>query len=206
MIMVAIITGDVVHSRAVPAAQWMEQLKLALQRMGKTPKDWEVFRGDSFQVKIANPLDAFQQAVYIKSCLKMLKKLDVRMAIGIGEIDYTAERISESNGTAFTYSGTRFDLLQKEKQLLAIQTPWPELDTEINLYIKLSLIAMNQWTTKSAEAVKLMLEHPTASQRELGQMLHIRQHAVSKRLKTAYFQEIKEVDQRFRERLIQYLS
>lgn len=202
--MIAVITGDIVHSRALPADRWMNPLKTALQRMGRTPGDWEIFRGDSFQVKIAEAAKAFEQAVYIKACLKTLKKIDVRMAIGIGDIDYAAERISESNGSAFSFSGSRYERLKKDKQLLAIQSAWPEFDEEMNLYFKLGLIAMNAWTPKSAEVVKLVLEHPDASQQALGEKLHIRQHAVSKRLKTAYFHEIRELDRWFRKRLKQF--
>ncbi|MBX5438177.1 MAG: transcriptional regulator [Thermoflavifilum sp.] len=204
--MVAVITGDIVHSRKLSPASWMKALKEALSRAGSSPKDWEIFRGDSFQLMLNQPERAFWMATYIKASVKMCKHIDVRMAIGLGEAAYLGERITESNGTAFSFSGSRFERLQKEKLLLAIQTANPEFDAEMNLYFRLCLIAMNHWTNKAAEVVKLSLEHPDASQQQLGKKLHIQQHAVSKRLKTAYFQEVMEVEKRFRVNLSKYFS
>ncbi|PJJ75908.1 SatD family protein [Thermoflavifilum aggregans] len=205
-LMVAVITGDVVHSRKLSPALWMQQLKDALSTAGHSPGDWEIFRGDSFQLMLQEPARAFRMAIYLKACIKMLKHVDVRMAIGLGEVEYSGERITESNGTAFVHSGLRFENLKKDKQLLGVQSPDPEFDAEMNLYFRLCGIAMDHWTSKAAEVVKLSLEFPQASQEELGKKLHIQQHAVSKRLKTAYFQEVMEVERRFRERIEKYFG
>jgi hypothetical protein len=37
----------------------------------------------------------------LKATIKQHKALDVRMAIGIGTIDYTSNKVTESNGSAF---------------------------------------------------------------------------------------------------------
>jgi hypothetical protein len=41
----------------------------------------------------------------LKATIKQHKALDVRMAIGIGTIDYTSNKVTESNGSAFINSG-----------------------------------------------------------------------------------------------------
>jgi transcriptional regulator with XRE-family HTH domain len=60
---------------------------------------------------------------------------------------------------------------------------------------------MDNWTTNSAEAVKLYLENQNKTQKELAAMIGINQDAVSKRLKRAYFEEIKELDLLYRDKI-----
>ena len=192
--MIGVITGDVISSQKTNPKLWLKPLKKELGKTGESPKFWEVYRGDSFQVVIAKPADALKTAMSIKASLKSIPEVDVRMAIGIGSRTYNAAKVTESNGTAFVYSGEKFELLKIEKQNLAIKSNWPEFDKEMNLLLKLSLIIMDNWTVNAAEAVKTTMENPGKVQEELGQMVGIKQNAISNRLKRAYFDEIMEVN------------
>lgn len=203
--MVSIITGDIIQSRRSKPSVWLKALKKELDKVGPTPKKWEIYRGDSFQVEVTQPEDAFITAMKIKALLKS-KSVDVRMAIGVGEKEHTAANITESNGQAFVLSGEKFELLKKEKQTLAIKTPWPEFDMDMNLCLKLASIAMSKWTANSAEAVKIAMEKPDLVQEDLGKKLGIKQNAVSGRLKRAYFNELTEVDALFRRKIMTLLS
>src|SRR5690606_486544 len=103
--MISIITGDIINSKKVSPNKWMDPLKAALSKFGNSPKNWDIFRGDSFQVEISNISEAFWVTVYLKACIKTIKGLDVRMSIGIGHKTTDAGKISEANGTAFQFSG-----------------------------------------------------------------------------------------------------
>jgi hypothetical protein len=199
--MVCVITGDIINSKKVNPKNWLTQLKTELNTLGKSPKYWEIYRGDSFQVIINNPLDGLKTAIKIKARLKSIKHINVRMAIGIGNQTYNAPNITQSNGTAFVHSGEKFELLKKEKQNLAVKSEWIEFDKEINLYLKLSLIAMDSWTVNAAEMVKTALENPNKSQEELGQIVKIKQNAISTRLKRAFYDEIMEVNEMYATKL-----
>lgn len=191
--MVSVITGDIVNSQKVVPNVWLDVLKAQLNLIGNTPEKWEIFRGDSFQVEIDNPLDALKVAIKIKASIKCIKNINVRMAIGIGDKTYSSTKITESNGSAFVYSGEQFEVLKKEKLMLAVRGPSKNFNRDMNLYIKLASIAMENWTVNSAQTVKVALEHPEKSQNELGQLLGIKQNAVSGRLKRAYFEEIRDL-------------
>lgn len=203
--MVSIITGDIVQSRRSKPSVWMKALKKELDKIGPSPKKWEIFRGDSFQLELTQPEDSFMIAMKIR-CLLKVKAIDVRMAIGVGDKEHSAASITESNGQAFILSGEKFELLKKEKQTLAIKTPWPEFDGDMNLILKLASIAMSKWTPNSAEAIKIALEKPDLIQEDLGKKLGIKQNAVSGRLKRAYFDELTEVDTLFRKKIRTLLS
>ncbi|MDT0557671.1 transcriptional regulator [Ichthyenterobacterium sp. W332] len=201
--MTSIITGDIINSRSLnDQGLWLSQLKQCLEYLSKGDnRTYEIFRGDSFQIEVKDFLDSFEHAVYIKSCLKCIKGIDIRLAIGIGDKTFQGDKVSESNGEVFQYSGGTLELLKQEKTNLKIKTSHNNLNKELNLYFKLALIAMDNWTVNSAETVKLSLEHKNKLQKDLAQLLGINQEAVSKRLKRAYFEEIQELNRLFREKI-----
>ena len=199
--MIAVITGDIIGSQKMNPKVWLNILKRELNEIGETPKIWEVYRGDSFQAIIANPADALKIAIKIKATMKTIPDIDVRMVIGIGSKTYTAAKVTESNGTAFVHSGETIERLKSEKQTLAIKSDWPEFDKEMNLFLKLSLIVMDNWTVNAAEVVKATMENPETVQDKLGQMVGIKQSAVSNRLKRAYFDEVMEVNEMYKSKL-----
>lgn len=185
--MIAIITGDIVNSRKEKASLWLPQLKKVLQQYGKSPAQWEIFRGDSFQLSTA-PEEALKAAIHIKAAIKEIKDLDVRIGLGIGEQDHRAEKISESNGTAFVRSGESFESLKKQN--LGIITGDSELDEVFNLLLSLSLLNMNTWSPTVAEAVKVSLENPEKSQTEIAGMLEKSQSSLSEALKRGGYDEM----------------
>ncbi|MBF6598039.1 MAG: hypothetical protein ITF98_07405 [Fermentimonas sp.] len=200
--MVAVITGDIIDSRkVVNQDKWLVPLKSLFSTWGKRSKDWELERGDFFQVEVKNPIDGLEKALQIKALIKKVEPLDVRMAIGIGEKTYSGESISESNGQAFIYSGEKFDLLDKENITLGIKTQWRDFDEEMNLYLKLAGTFMNKWTVSSAELMEIILKNPNITQEEIGKCLGIKQNSVSGRWNRAYANEILEVDDMFRKKI-----
>ena len=198
--MTSIITGDIINSRKKSSNIWIDEFKKLLATFGKTPIEWEIYRGDEFQLEIRNPEDALIIALQIKSYFKSIK-LDVRMSIGFGEVTYNAKKISESNGSAFSRSGEVFETLKKQKINLAVNSGNKAFDTEINLMLRLSLIFMNNWLAQSAEFVLTTIENPSLSQEEIGLKLGINQAAVSRRRKRAQFDLMMEMENYFRNKI-----
>ncbi len=190
--MVSIMTGDIVNSRALPARQWLPRLKAVLKQYGKTPRQWEIYRGDSFQLE-TRPEQALVAALHLKATVMQYKSLGMRIAIGIGKKDYTAPRLTESNGSAFIYSGECFE--QLGKQTLAIRTADKEWDEQVNIILQLASLAIENWTPKSATIVKAAIENPDANQKMLAAILGIRQGNISRGLKRAGYDEIKKMNE-----------
>jgi hypothetical protein len=200
--MTSVITGDIIGSRQQTSKHWVEDLKKILSAFGEMPGQWEVYRGDEFQIEIKNPEDALWSAILIKAHLKAIK-LDARMSIGFGNKTHTAEKISESNGVAFINSGELFETLKKQKVTLAMRTGDVAIDEKMNLMIQLALTFMDNWLAQPAEFVMAALENPTLSQEELGQKLGINQAAVSRRQKRAQFDLVLQLDRYFRKQIKQ---
>ena len=75
--MVAILTGDIINSRKSSVETWLPVLKSALANIA-AEKYWEIFRGDSFQIQVV-PEEALLKAIYLKSVIRTIKDLDVRI-------------------------------------------------------------------------------------------------------------------------------
>ena len=188
--MIAVLTGDIINSKDHKANKWLPVLKQALARYGEAPSDWEVYRGDSFQLK-TSPETALEAAIYIKASLKQIRHMDVRIAIGLGEQDYHADKITESNGTAFVRSGECFENLKK--QTLALQSGNNLFDTTLNLMLQLATLTLDNWLPAAAKIVKASLEHPEANQKEIASLLDKSQSTISEALLRAGFDEVQKM-------------
>jgi len=146
-------------------------------------------------------------AISIKAIIKSLKTghndqrnpmLDVRLSIGLGNENFSANKITESNGSAYIYSGEQLELLKKTKTNLAVKSDNEAKDSTLNLMLKLGLVVMDNWSLNSAELMKLILEQPQMTQQQLGEKLGIEQNSVSGRFRRAYVSEILELEKHFR--------
>lgn len=201
--MICIITGDIIGSRKIKDS-WLLNLKTALKVISGRSNKWEIYRGDSFQLEV-EPENAIKTAAYLKACIKVNKPADVRMGIGIGDLKNKRKKLSESSGDAFVYSGAAFDSLKQARVNLAVKTDSADFDEEINVLIKLSLIAMDSWGVVAAEMVKLALENNDLLQSELAAISGRTQSSVSEALKRAHYTEIMEMDRIYRKKLNQMI-
>lgn len=198
--MIVILTGDIINSRKATSKKWMEDLKSIFQTIGKSPNDWEIYRGDEFQLEIKKIEDALLIAFQIKAFFKSIN-LDVRMSLGFGDKTHKTRKITESNGSAFIRSGETFETLKKQKLNLAVNSGNATFDEDLNLMLKLSLSFMDNWLQQSAEFVLVAIQNPTLSQEEIGVKLGINQAAVSRRQKRANYELVKELDLYFRQKI-----
>jgi hypothetical protein len=182
--MIAIITGDIINSENHPSSQWIDLLKNYFNQFGASPMNWEIYRGDEFQLKVTEK-NALFTAIRIKAMLKTIKGLDVRMGIGVGLETYVGTGVTESNGPAYQRSGRNFETLKESKINLSIATGDTKNDRTLNLMLRLALDFMDDWSVVSAEIVTMSLDYPHYSQKEIAQQLGIKQSAVSQRLKRA---------------------
>ena len=190
--MIAVLTGDIINSRKGETSDWLEKLKIVLNKYGKNPGNWEIYRGDSFQISLP-PKEALFVAFHIKSELKQSNSQDVRIAIGIGEESHKAKKISESNGQAFIRSGESFEKLKK--QSLILNTGNQEIDISLNLMLRIILLTANNWSQLVAKVISFVIENPNKQQKEIAQLLNKSQSSISEALKRGGFEEMKNLNE-----------
>ncbi len=190
--MIGIITGDIINSADHKTAVWMAVLRNYFSGLGDAPTDWEIYRGDEFQIR-THPEAALGIAIHVKALVRSLKNLDVRIGIGLGEETFVGSGVSDSNGPAYQRSGHVFETLKERKLTMAIATGNPDFDTTLNLMLKLALHIMDDWSQVSAEVVALALQFPDSPQSEIARQLNIQQSAVSQRQKRARLDLVQEL-------------
>lgn len=188
--MIAIITGDLKGSKEVDAEQWVPNLQKAIEMVCPQPENREIYRGDSFQIKL-QPAESLKAAFMIKAFMLKQNNLEVRMAIGIGEEDYAGSTIKTSNGSAYIRSGEAFDNLKKK--LLAIRSHQPELDEAINIMLDLSGLTISRWSVTTAETMLEKWLNDDKNQLFLAERLNKTQASISEALKRGGYDELREV-------------
>jgi len=186
--LIGVITGDLINSRKTDARVWLPVLEDALS--WKIHK-FDIYRGDGFQAEVS--LDQlFQVLFYLKARLRSVKNIDVRMAVGIGQVTFNDRHVKTSSGQAYIYAGESFDQLKKET--LGIKTPWEELNSTLELLLQLSTEIADRWTENMAESVAMAIRHPEKNQVELAQLLNRKyQSQVSTELNKAGYFKIQRV-------------
>ncbi len=198
--MIAIITGDIIESEENPPKDWLDALKQCLKLYGKTPNDWEMYRGDEFQLKVKKPKNAMRTALSIKAKMKSETVIDLRMAIGIGKEEYKSEKLSESNGEVYVFSGRKLDELKKEKNSMQLKSNF-SWEKEMNLLLKFAMTIADKWTQASAEVMFECLKYPEKTQTELAEKLGIQQNTFSERRKRANVDLFEELIHLYEEKI-----
>lgn len=203
--MKAVITADIINSTNTATNSWMDELKKTLTSFGKESKDWEIYRGDEFQVLLADPRQAFHAVMIIKASLHT-KNLDARIAIGLGTVNYQGASMKESNGSAFINSGRTLEILKATKsQNICLKSDYPDLDENLNLLFLLLESSLERWTASNATAILAYLNNTTQTQQEIAQSLQVTQGAYSRALKRANAEAISRTEQYFTKKISEIL-
>lgn len=193
----AVLTGDIVKSREIsPRAQLIKRLKEALEKLKETHQaEYSIYRGDSFQMLIPSAPAAALAAVIIRSKLishspRKSSTWDTRISIGLGDITFRGEKVSESDGPAFLRSGKGMDELNKANRRLIIKAPWERADRSLSLVTRFADDIVSNWSRYSAETAFYSLVYDE-SQSVLAKRLGKSQSTINERISTAKLELIK---------------
>jgi hypothetical protein len=138
----AVITGDLIKSRKI-AVQDFDVIRFHLEQIltylaEKYDAEYDVYRGDSFQIIFPNMDYSMKSALLIRLALKSVQtlgqKFDARVSIGIGSVDTQRTKLRSSTGEAFNLSGMGLDQLKGQK--LGIFTNSDKFQMRIALLVK----------------------------------------------------------------------
>jgi hypothetical protein len=203
----SVVTGDVIGSTKLAKVERqklfraLEEEFSLLKNIDIAKSDFEIFRGDGFQV-ICEPKDALFLMLTIKSKVRSIilgrkdVATDARLVAGIGRIEYPSNTVLSSDGEAYRLSGKNLDNLDEDLDLLIV-TPNPFINRE--LYVEMYLIntIIKDWTENMAEIVNLAIKGN--NQDEISKIIGVSQPSVSKSLKAAKWDAVKVLLNRYKE-------
>ncbi len=173
----AVITGDFIGFSRLPL-QDRQNMYALLKKGGESintafpelmPLPPDMFRGDGWQMVLANPIPALRAGLYFRAFIRANTsptRADTRLSIAVGRIDYVPEgRVSAGDGEAFRLSGRLLEKMDRPRSgsmrfVMNDATVSPQLDALVRL---LGAIA-DRWTPRQSLAVSGALQGWTHKQ------------------------------------------
>ncbi len=220
--MKAILTGDIIKSTQLNSQRRKElyssfsDLSNILQKHYSNeiiPFQLSNFRGDSWQLVVEKVEKSPEIAVFVRAFFRYTfskEKLDTRIAIGIGEVDFIPpENISGGDGRAFFLSGSLLDSLRTKNMGIRVQGYYKKNGFTydgLQTVIELLDIIISDWNSSQCQVVFWAMQN--LNQTEIAknwQPQPIKQSSVSYNYKKANWKTITE-SLRFCENAIHYLT
>ena len=188
----AVLTGDIVNFTSLGV---LSQKKLIADLSGLMHSHkFDFYRGDSFNAYIRNPGDALRLALQLRAWTRRLirsasgPEADIRISIGIGEVESPVRTLRTATGEAFNLSGRNFNsMLKSEERLIMVSG-----DQALNPLLKVMALfidyLLNRLTAKQAEVVFELSNHRT--QTEVAERLHKSQATVNQHVQSGGWHEL----------------
>ncbi|MEO6229507.1 MAG: hypothetical protein ABIP10_05225 [Ferruginibacter sp.] len=203
----AVLTGDIVNSTRLSAAKEKKLLNI-LQRL-LNPYQFEFYRGDSFQVYIKQPKEALQVALLCRSAAisitqsEQLIVSDVRLSIGIGEVNTRVVSLGAAKGEAFVLSGRAFDEIAKTDTRLAIAIRHPLANEGLQVIADYINAIFKVMTGKQAAVILELLKG--LSQQEVADKLKKSKSTIHQHVNAGRWPEIEKLTKQY-ENIINQLA
>lgn len=201
--MYGIITGDIINSRRIDAKA-REHLYASLQRFLKTLqtdgwlKKVAQTGGDSFQCEVSHLHQAIRVGLMIKCFVKAttsntrsgtalvqasLKEAGVRVAAGIGSVDFMKKTLSASDGEAFILSSEALAALKQSYSELAVSTNNAPLNATLAPTVLLLDALVQKYFGRQAEVILQKLQYK--KEEDVAAAMGISQPGVNQAAKSA---------------------
>lgn len=200
----AVLTGDLIKSSHLSTAELANARDVLLAAVGDMAK-WqkglvvgkaEFFRGDAWQVLLADPARSLRAALFLRARLKSHRAADTRVAIGLGTVeDISRKRVSLSRGEAFVRSGQALDHLPAlVRMTIALPSPsGPAGQRWLPIVLQFCDTLASSWQPRQAEIVALALLPEDLRHDQIARRLHseVTKQAVAKSLRGAHWYALK---------------
>lgn len=187
-----IITGDIIKSSTIQQEKrtlLLDAIRTLTEELKiRSVLQTELFRGDSFQIVVDNPVEALKIAVLIRAGLKsktpkdIREPWDARISLGVGGISYEADKVVVSDGEAFRLSGRELDEIGKRR--LTVKTRWEDVNAELKVSTAFADDIISGWSFAQAQVVYLTLLYQYA-QKDIAAQLDKSSQNISKLLGAA---------------------
>ena len=203
----AVLTGDIVNSTLLEPSQEKKLLKL-LQHILSDHKQ-EFFRGDSFQAYIKESPQALRIALQCRTAAIGLQPdqspavSDVRISIGIGQVESPVRTLATAKGEAFLLSGRALDAMDKTEGRLIIITENKLTNYAFSVMSDYINSIYKQMTPKQAEVIFELLKG--YSQQHVAEKLNRSKSTISQHVTAGRWDEIENILKKYQE-IVQLIS
>lgn len=191
----AVLTGDIVNSTRIGKANERKLLKSLQQVLAAHL--FEFYRGDSLQVYIKEPRQALQMALLCRTAGmsitqdKIVVPSDVRVSIGIGQVNTSVKSLGNAKGEAFVLSGRAFDEELNTDTRLVISTANPMANAGLQVIADYINAIFKVMTSKQAVVIFELLKGET--QQQVAGKLKKSKSTINQRVSAGRWPEIEKL-------------
>jgi hypothetical protein len=191
----AVLTGDIVNSTLLDKTH--EQRLFSLLNLILSGHRHEFFRGDSFQAYITDPKDALKIALQCRTAAIGLDpeastvSADVRISIGIGNVETPVRALATAKGEAFLLSGRALDDLKSAEGRLIIVIENKIAAVALEVMSDYINSIYKQMTPKQAEVILELLNGN--SQQQASENLKRSKSTISQHVAAGRWDEISKI-------------
>ncbi len=203
----AVLTGDIVNSTRLTSAKEKQLLSRIKNLFGSHIV--EFYRGDSFQAYVVTATDALKLALLCRTAAISFSKgekevlFDIRVSIGVGQVNSPVKTLESARGEAFLLSGRRFDEIAKGPQRLVITSSNALANEGLQVIADYLDAVFELMTGKQAEVIFELLQGQ--QQQQVAKKLKKTKSTIHQRVSSGRWPEIERLLKQY-ENIINLLS
>ncbi|HOW39512.1 MAG TPA: hypothetical protein PL123_03140 [Bacteroidales bacterium] len=193
----AVITADIVNSKAL-SNEMLNRLTDRLKNLINTnnAKFLSFYRGDSFQCYCVDPWPAFNLALKLRCETNLFRETagvetDLKISLGIGEINSPVTNISTAMGKAFIISGEELEKLDSRQRRFIIRSGNEEINIAFDAISFFTDYLFSDLTVKQAEVLQHLLKNRT--QTEIANLLDKSQSTINRHVQALGWGEMEHL-------------
>lgn len=212
--MIAVLTGDIVNSTQLSESDYRlvtNNVKSSCEVLKQRfEAQWELYRGDGFQVSVPTPEKAMLCAIILKTSLRRMfsdgEPVDITLSIGIGNQTIHSEKLGTSFGSAFLLSGHGLDHSPKGELTIHVDQKMAVLSNALSLTTRFISHFLSQLSKKQSEVLYYYVLMSYPEQQIIAELISTSRQNVSKHLNRAGAELIKDYLLFFEEQLEQAIA
>lgn len=190
-----VITGDITNSQSYSDDEFSDILATLRASLTNYANlyggDFDIYRGDAFQLVIKQTQHCMRTAVGVRLALKAHElSVDVRMSIAVGEVQFRPSEVKTGTGEAFVLSGRGLDNIKPHH--LAFYSGNHQLDNKTQLLTRFADAHISGLTQTQAQTLHAYLEASDKSHESIAAILDKNRSNVSRILNASNYKLIAE--------------
>lgn len=212
-----VLTGDIVFSTRLDAggrevlARALEETADAMQGAGIPLLTSNLFRGDSFQLVLQDATQICDAALFLRTWFRKTAipgkgtGLDARLGLGLGPVEYPAEKQELADGTAYRLAATALERAYADKlSRVWFGCPSDALTALVNALLVSAEPYASHLTVPQAQALWWSMQGLT--HQEIAGKLDVAQSTVTRALQSAHDKTLHHVRTYLHAQIAAYLS
>lgn len=170
-----VITGDIVGSQQLSDSEYrtvLTQLEQSLMSLcDRYAGNFDIFRGDAFQIQLTHPEHSMKVAVALWLSLKAGDvSTDIRQCVGLGAATNRSSSPNRSNGEAYVLSGNGLDSMKSER--LSVRSASADFDERFGLLTRFLDVQLSGLTGVQSRVLSCFLLSDDKSHEALAAALN----------------------------------